>query len=123
MAASYLFKGQVTEKTYRWYEWLAAAYRRAIVHLLQHPRWAVGAAVAALAIALGSVPFLGTEFMPKLDEGAILIQTKALPGINLPSSVEASQQLQKILMRFPEVDHVVSKVGAAGCSDGSHGRV
>ncbi len=111
VAASYLFKGEVKEKTFRWYEWLAARYRAAITGVLARPFWALAAALIPLAIALGSVPYLGTEFMPRLDEGAILIQTKALPGINLPSSVAASNRVQQIVSAFPEVHHVVSKLG------------
>ena len=111
VAASYLFKGEVKEKTYRWYEWLAARYRAAVIGVLARPFRAVAAALILLAVALGSVPYLGTEFMPRLDEGAILIQTKALPGINLPASVQASNRVQQIVSAFPEVDHVVSKLG------------
>ncbi|MBY0502566.1 MAG: CusA/CzcA family heavy metal efflux RND transporter [Bryobacteraceae bacterium] len=111
VAASYLFKGDVKEKTYAWYEWLAARYRAIITAVLRHPFWPIAFALVLLAVALGSVPYLGTEFMPRLDEGAIIIQTKALPGINLPSSVAASARVQEIVMRFPEVGHVVTKLG------------
>ena len=111
VAASYLFKGNVTGKNYRWYEWLAKRYRGAMNHVLDRPFWPVAVALSLLVAALGSVPFLGTEFMPRLDEGAILIQTKALPGINLPSSVESSNRVQRIVLAFPEVDHVVTKLG------------
>ncbi len=111
VAASYLFKGEVKEKTYRWYEWLTERYRAIITGVLRHPFWPIAAALALLVVALGSVPYLGTEFMPRLDEGAIIIQTKALPGINLPSSVEASSRVQQIVMKFPEVAHVVTKLG------------
>jgi cobalt-zinc-cadmium resistance protein CzcA len=111
VAASYWFKGEVEESRNRWYEWLAARYRVAVTGVLRRPFWAVIAALVALTAALGSVPFLGTEFMPRLDEGAILIQTKALPGINLPANVEANRRIQQIVMRLPEVDHVVSKLG------------
>ncbi len=111
VAASYLLRGEVKETTFRWYEWLTARYRRAITGLLERPYAAVAAALLLLTVALGSVPFMGTEFMPKLDEGEILIQTRALPGINLETSVAATRQLQKIVKTFPEVDHVVTKVG------------
>ncbi len=111
VAASYLFKGEVKEKTYRWYEWLAARYRAIINRVLDRPFLPVALALAVLVVALGSVPYLGTEFMPRLDEGAILIQTKALPGINLPSSVEVNRRVQQIVMGFPEVGQVVTKLG------------
>ena len=43
----------------------------------------LAASLATVAIAMGSVPFLGTEFMPKLDEGSILIETRKLPLTSL----------------------------------------
>ena len=41
--------------------------------------------------SLGSLAFIGTEFMPRLDEGSILIETRKLPGISLPESVQIEQ--------------------------------
>ena len=53
---------------------------------------------------LGSVPFLGTEFMPRLDEGSILIETRKLPSVSLEESVAISTRVEQIVLeRFPEV--------------------
>jgi cobalt-zinc-cadmium resistance protein CzcA len=54
------------------------------------------------------VPFLGTEFMPKLDEGSILIETRKLPSVSLPESVEVSTRVERIVRTFPEVRQVVT---------------
>ena len=43
-------------------------------------RRVAGIAIALLGVSLASVPFLGTEFMPKLDEGSLLIETRRLPS-------------------------------------------
>lgn len=68
-------------------------------------------ALVIVSLAIGSIPFLGTEFMPKLDEGSILIETRKLPSISLPESVEISSRIERILLRFPEVKQVVTKIG------------
>jgi cobalt-zinc-cadmium resistance protein CzcA len=64
-----------------------------------------------LVAAVGSLGFIGTEFMPRLDEGSILVQTIKLPGIALSESVEISGQVEKVLNEFPEVLSIVSKIG------------
>ena len=68
-------------------------------------------ALVAVDVALGSLPFIGTEFMPKLDEGSILIETRKLPSVSLPESVAISTHVEPILRRFPEVRQVVTKIG------------
>jgi len=81
-------------------------------------RWAfshrllvVFVAAILLVITMGSLAFIGTEFMPRLDEGSILVQTIKLPGISLPESVEISGKIENVLLQFPEVTGVVSKIG------------
>ena len=71
----------------------------------------VSAAILVLAAALGSLFFIGTEFMPKLDECSILVETRKLPGISLTDSVEMSKRMEKTLRAFPEIEDVVIKIG------------
>jgi cobalt-zinc-cadmium resistance protein CzcA len=49
--------------------------------------------------------------MPRLDEGAILIESRKLPSVSLPESVEISTKLERIVATFPEVKQVVTKIG------------
>jgi cobalt-zinc-cadmium resistance protein CzcA len=64
-----------------------------------------------LTIAIGSLFFIGTEFMPRLDEGSILIETRKLPGVSLTDSVEISKRIEKVLRAFPEIKDVIIKIG------------
>src|SRR6202042_2994431 len=50
-------------------------------------------------------------FMPRLDEGSILVETRKLPGISLTDSVEISKRIEQRLRRFPEIADVVIKIG------------
>lgn len=69
-----------------------------------------------LGLFLGSLalfPFLGTEFIPILDEGSLTPQIIRLPSISLRESIEIEKLAQRELMKFPEVETVVSKIGTA----------
>jgi cobalt-zinc-cadmium resistance protein CzcA len=64
-------------------------------------------------LSLAALPFLGTEFIPRMDEGYLTPQVIRLPSVSVNQSVEMERQVQQVLMKFPEVDAVVSKIGAA----------
>jgi heavy metal efflux system protein len=94
------------------------AARRAYLPLL---KWGLGHKVVLLVVslallggALALVPRLGTEFMPIMDEGAFDMDIQFLPGISLPASLEMSRKLEERLMRFPELETIVSRTGQTG---------
>jgi cobalt-zinc-cadmium resistance protein CzcA len=86
-------------------------YRRLLARLMGNRRLAVGAALIIVSIAVGSMRYLGTEFMPQLDEGALLIETRRLPSVSLTQSVEIAGMVEKVVREFPEVETVVTKLG------------
>ena len=94
-----------------WFVRLMNRYRHALSFVLRHRTAAVAAALVPLIAAGISLFFIGTEFMPRLDEGSILVQSRKLPGISLTDSVALGQKAESVLLSFPEVTSVVSKVG------------
>ena len=56
-------------------------------------------------------PRLGAEFVPRLDEGDIVIQAWRLPSVSMQESLNSTSLLERILLRFPEVEKVVSRTG------------
>ncbi len=56
---------------------------------------------------------MGGEFVPTLDEGDFVIQPVLKTGTSLSNTTEITTRIEKILMRFPEVSQVVSRIGAA----------
>jgi cobalt-zinc-cadmium resistance protein CzcA len=68
-------------------------------------------AFTLLAGTMAAIPFLGSEFIPELDEGSILIQPIRLPSISLTESIEMEKKVQQIIMQFPEVEFVVGRLG------------
>ena len=110
MVSSFLLR-HVEETPSRWFEALRARYQTALHWSLDHRRAVVGTAALLLAISLASVPFLGTEFMPKLDEGSMLIETRRLPSTSLPQGMSIAREVERTLMRFPEVRSIITKMG------------
>ena len=64
-----------------------------------------------IAFGLFSFKFLGTEFLPELDEGSIWLRVQLPYSISLDKSVEVAQQVRDKLMTFPQVRNVVSQTG------------
>ena len=96
--------------------WLLRTMHRLYVPLLRRAMsrraLTVGLAVLLLAVAAGLFTRLGAEFVPQLDEGDLLIEARRLPGVALTESVRTDLELAKALKRIPEVDQVVSRIGA-----------
>lgn len=87
------------------------AYRRLLASTLTHPRRIFGAAGVLVLGAIYSGTHLGTEFMPRLDEGSVLVQGLRPASTALGTGVQFSTALEKALLELPEVDEVVSKLG------------
>ena len=94
-----------------WMERLTERYGRLLDAVLHRPRRVVGVAVVLIVAALASLSRIGTEFMPKLDEGSILINTRRLPSVALEDATRLSTAAEQIVKRFPEVVTVVTKEG------------
>ena len=111
-AASRLLLGRRTKESREPYmDRLRDAYRRVLSTVLDHRAPVVIAGFLMVAVALGSIYFIGTEFMPRLDEGSVLVQALRLPSISLTESVDIGLEVERTLLTFPEVTGVVSKLG------------
>jgi heavy metal efflux system protein len=86
-------------------------YARALEWTFRHGRPVVVSGVALVALALFSLTRIGSEFMPKLDEGAILINTRRTPSISLDDATKLSLLAERVVKKFPEVLTVVTKEG------------
>ena len=109
---SYFLKGGSEEDT-----WIMRKVKKPYLPVL---RWSLDnrkkmlfGALAALALSLAMVPFLGTEFVPVLEEGSVLYRATLAPSAGLTEGLRTSTELEKMAMTFPEVTDVVSKIGRA----------
>ncbi len=60
---------------------------------------------------LYSTKWMGTEFLPTLNEGALWVEAKMPMSMSLPKTVKTVHELRKELMKFPEVNGVLSQTG------------
>ncbi len=91
-------------------------YRPHLRWVLGHP-WAIaGAAVVLLVAAAIIVPTLGTEFLPSMDEGSIVVQPFQIPSVSLTQSLDTVARIEAAIMELPEVIHVVSRTGRSDIS-------
>ncbi len=111
VASTLLLRGGAHDADARWFNALRSLYQRALANARRHAVRTLAIAGVAITIAIGSVPWLGTEFMPRLDEGAILIETRKLPSVSIGESADISTHLEAIVRQFPEVRQVVTKLG------------
>jgi cobalt-zinc-cadmium resistance protein CzcA len=111
--ASLLLRGKVAERESRILQWVRLRYEPILARAAQQPALTMGLAVALLAVAAFAATRLGAEFLPRLDEGALTVTTTKLPGISVPSAVEAQTMVERTLMRFPEVQSAVTLGGSS----------
>src|SRR3990172_8732143 len=67
-----------------------------------HGKTVVFSAALILAMAAALFPFLGTEFIPTMDEGMLTPQVIRLPSVSLSESIEIEKRTQQALLKFPE---------------------
>ncbi len=79
---------------------------------LTQPVWPVTLAVGLFLLSLGLGTRLGIEFVPRLDEGDLVVQVWRLPSVSLSESVATSLEIERVLRRFPEVTQVVTRTGS-----------
>jgi heavy metal efflux system protein len=94
-------------------------YSRMLRKALSCPRIIIGGAAAIFVISLVIIPFLGTEFLPVMDEGAFDMDVLLYPGSSLDNTVEMSKKIQKIVKQYPELETVVSRLGWSGIGLGA----
>jgi heavy metal efflux system protein len=110
----WFFKGPIVEKHSPALEWVKARYERALETTIAYPKVAVIIAFCALISTMILLPFLGSEFIPTLDEGSILLRTKLPPSVAHTESMKVATAIENIIKKFPEVTVVVSKIGRSG---------
>lgn len=91
--------------------WLRRHYTALLEKIFKRKWVVISSALLLFVSSLAIMPMLGTEFIPELDEEAILIQPIRMPSISLTESIEMEKKVQKILMQFPEVEFVVGRLG------------
>ena len=116
MASLFLKKEIVSKPTFadKFFSWLTAVYYKVLHPCMRHVWKTIAVAFATLAASLLIFTRLGAEFIPTLDEGDFAMQMTLPAGSSLSQSIDLSLLAEKKLKEeFPEVKHVVAKIGTA----------
>ena len=108
--ASLLLRGDHPQET-RLTRWMKHRYLPVLEWTLQHRKVVLSGSTAIVLASLTLVPFIGREFIPLLEEGALTPQIVRLPSVSLPESIEMEKQTHTAMLEFPEVRMAVSKIG------------
>jgi cobalt-zinc-cadmium resistance protein CzcA len=109
--AVYLFRNNYVAKEVRWFSSLIFLYQKSLSWSLSNPRWVFSFAFSLLLMALVTVPKLGTEFVPELEEGTLNIRVTLAPSSSLNTALMVAPKLEQLLLTFPEVDYALSRIG------------
>ena len=94
-----------------WMQRVTLAYRRLLLAAQQKRLPVMGASAALLLLTLAAAPMLGSEFLPKLDEGNIWLTISLPTSSSLEKTQQVEHQVRAILKSYPEVGNIVSHVG------------
>jgi len=101
----------LAEKHSDWMHNLQARYRRLLLWAETRRKAIVAASIGMLAVALAGAPLLGSEFLPKLDEGNIWLTISLPPATALDKTKDIERQVRAILKSYPEVNNITTQVG------------
>lgn len=93
-------------------DWLKPRYNRFLERNLERRGLIVGSAAVVFALSVIVIMRMGTEFLPELEEGSVLIEQVRMPSVTLDESIENANWLAgKLKKNIPEIATVVPKTG------------
>ncbi len=111
--ATYLFKSGIKEKESFVLKPLDKLYRKGLAFALKRTKLIISASIILVTSAFALIPFIGTEFVPELEEGTINLRVTLAPSSSLDTALTVAPILEQKLMAFPEVTYALSRIGRA----------
>jgi cobalt-zinc-cadmium resistance protein CzcA len=108
---AYWFKGGVHERVNKPFNWVRDRYAGQLEWCLDRPKTTMFGAIVIFAATLLLVPFIGGEFMPHLDEGALWVRATMPYTVSFETASNFSPQVRNILLKYPMVTDVGSELG------------
>src|ERR1700723_3611040 len=108
---AYWFKRGVHERVNKPFEWLRKKYAGELDWCLDHPKITIIVATLIFAATLLPVPFIGGEFMPHLDEGALWVRATMPYTISFEEASKFAPQIRALIAKYPQVTEVGSELG------------
>ncbi|MGH9688904.1 MAG: efflux RND transporter permease subunit, partial [Candidatus Acidiferrales bacterium] len=108
---SYWFRKGVHEPRNKPFEWIKSRYASILDWCLDRPKTTILVALGIFGATLLLIPYIGGEFMPHLDEGALWVRATMPYTISWQEAAKFSPQVRSILMSYPMVTDVGSELG------------
>ena len=112
-------RGNVSESESFLIRWAKQVYKPALGFVTAFRNQVLACAITVVIVSAAIFPFLGGEFIPRLDEGDILVETVLLPSVSLNQSTATTTEVEKSLLTFQEVRQIVCKCGAPAVANDS----
>jgi heavy metal efflux system protein len=112
-AVALFVTGRVSEKESPVVRWADRAYVPSLRTALRNRLATVAIAVALMVVTGAMAMRLGSEFLPSLDEGDLLVHALRIPGTSLTTAIEMQHTLERKFKTYPEIDYIFSKIGTA----------
>jgi len=109
--ASYWFKKGVKEKPNRIFDWVRDAYGKRLQWCLDRPKTTLLVCTVIFGATLFLVPFIGGEFLPHLDEGALWVRATMPYTISFEEAAKFAPKVRDLLSQYPQVTVVGSELG------------
>ncbi|MEJ7810259.1 MAG: CusA/CzcA family heavy metal efflux RND transporter [Gemmatimonadaceae bacterium] len=112
-AATLVFRKGARESRFavRLAAWIDSRYAPLLERTMARPKLTLAVALGVFVAALLLVPRLGTEFLPEIDEGSLMIEALRDPSVSLTRSVAMEQDVERVARMTPEVTTVLSQIG------------
>ena len=109
--ATYLFRNAPRTWENPILRWLHGRYERALRWSIAFPTHVLAGAAVVVGAAFVVGTFLGSEFLPQLDEGVVWIRANFPAGISLSKSADLATEIRRLVKQSPEVREVASQTG------------
>lgn len=114
IAAIYIPNTTIVEKDNKMLDKITETYKHLLKKVFRAPKKFLTCVGTIFACALILFCFIGSEFLPNLDEGNIWLRVTVLPrSTTIEHSVDVARKIREVLLQYPEVKNVISHIGSA----------
>lgn len=114
ISAIYMPNKDISEKDNKILDKITKTYKELLEKIFATPKKFLSLVCAIFTLSIILFNFIGSEFLPNLDEGNIWLRVTVLPrSTTIEHSVEVAREIREILLQYPEVKNVISHIGSA----------
>ena len=114
ISAIYMPVKNIHEKENKILDKITEVYKKTLEKVLEQPKKFLSVVCGMFIVAVALFGFIGSEFLPNLDEGNIWLRVTVLPrSTTIEHSVDVARKIREVLLQYPEVKNVISHIGSA----------